>query len=376
MDKVIRRAATARKQAQAKAFRQQKTTELVDRQQVLRVRKDYNKALVTNLKESRKARWEDWQKGALAPMRHVGLDATSYGSVDVAMMHPPAIPKHLRRKAILFAEGDRVCVIRGRNKGQINEITQVNHESETVIVKDVNVADIHVPEWAKKSMNIQSDTMPQPLPISIDNVRHVIALDVNNTTKDHIVQHAYAAGPYMERSSDSKLPRFSRYVSGLDIEIPWPTEPEPQFDVGEFDTRGNEVSKVSWIPSLDAPPFPSTVIDELRNKFSRFRTRHDEEYVKKMVMEEYRQEYLKSQTLLTPKGEIKQAKALRSAATKAQALDSNGNVKMEKATAKFIDDFMKMQLNQAQPVSDKAPKASKARQTRKTRKTPEAQVTA
>ncbi|KAJ6020892.1 hypothetical protein N7540_006396 [Penicillium herquei] len=373
MDKVIRRAASARKQAQAKAFRQQKTTELIDRQQVLRTRKDYNKALITTMKESRQARWEDWQKGELAPMRHVGPKATSYGSVDVALMHPPAIPKHLRRKAILFAAGDRVCVIRGRDKGRIDEITQVNRENETVVVKDVNVADINVPEWAKASMGIESDTISQPLPIPIDNVRHVIALDVNNSTKDHIVQHAYAAGPYMERSSGSKLPRFSRYVSGLDIEIPWPTEPEPQFDVGEFDTRGNEVSKVSWIPSLDAPPFPSTVIDELRNKYSRFRTRHDEEYVKKMVMKEYRQEYLKSQTLLTPKGEVKQAKALQSAAAKAQALDSDGNVKMEKATAQFIDDFLKLQLNQAQPVSDKA---TKARKTRKNRKTPKAEVIA
>ncbi|KAJ5611610.1 hypothetical protein N7528_008715 [Penicillium herquei] len=357
MDKVIRRAASARKQAQAKAFRQQKTTELIDRQQVLRARKDYNKSLMTRMKESRQARWEDWQKGELAPMRHVGPEATSYGSVDVALLHPPAIPKHLRRKVILFAEGDRVCVIRGRDKGKINEITQVNRDSETVIVKDVNVTDIHVPAWAKSSMGIQTDTIAQPLPIPLDNIRHVIALDVNNTTKDHIVQHAYAGGPYMERSFDSKLPRFSRYVSGLDIEIPWPTEPEPQHDVGEFDTRGNEVSKVSWIPSLDAPPFPSTVIDELRNKYSRFRTRHDEEYVKKMVMEEYRQEFLKSQTLLTPKGELKHARVSRKVATKAQALDRNGNVKMEHETSKFIADFMKLRLNQAQPASDKAAKA-------------------
>lgn len=139
MDKVIRRAATARKQVQAKNFRNQKTAKLVDRQQVLRTRKDYNKALVTNMKEARKARWEDWSKGSLAPMRHSGPMSSTYGSVDVALMHPPAIPKPLRRKRILFAEGDRVCIIRGRDKGQINEITQINVDSETVLVKGLNM---------------------------------------------------------------------------------------------------------------------------------------------------------------------------------------------------------------------------------------------
>jgi large subunit ribosomal protein L24 len=139
MQKVIQRATTARKQAQKKVYRAQQALKVVDRQQVLRQRKDYNRALITGLKESRDARWEDWEKGSLAPMRHVGPDATRYGAVDVSLMHPPAIPKHLRRKEILFAEGDRVCVIRGRDKGKINEITQINVESETVIIKDVNM---------------------------------------------------------------------------------------------------------------------------------------------------------------------------------------------------------------------------------------------
>ncbi|KAJ5257225.1 hypothetical protein N7478_013329 [Penicillium angulare] len=314
---------------------------MVDRQQVLKTKQDYNKSLITNLKEARKARWEDWEKGELAPMRHVGPNATAFGAVDVALMHPPALPQHLRRKEILFAEGDRVCVVRGRDKGKINEITQINVDSETVIIKDVNVADVAVPEFAKITMGIQTDTIVQPMPVPMDHIRHVIALDLTNTTKDHIVQHAYAGAPFLERAAGSKLPRFSRYVSGLDIEIPWPAEPEPGFEVGEYDTRGNEVSDVSWVPSLDNPPFPSTVIDELRNKYSRFRTRHDADYVKKMVMEEYRQEYLKSQSLLTPKGEARQLSATSNSEAKKAKLDKNGNVLMDKETRTFIKKYFK-----------------------------------
>ncbi|KAJ5947078.1 hypothetical protein N7466_000093 [Penicillium verhagenii] len=323
MQKVVQRATSARKQAQKKIFRAKQALQVADRQNVLRVRKDYNKALVSGLKEARATRWEDWEKGPLAPMRHVGNQATTYGSVEVSLMHPPAIPKHLRRKQILFAVGDRV-----------------NEDSETVIINNINQAEINVPEFAKISMGIQSDTVTQSLPVSMNDVRHVIALEMGNETKDHIIQHVYAGPPFLERSAESKLPRFTRYVSGLDIEIPWPSESAPSIEVSECDTRGSEVTDVSWVPSMDEPPFPSTVIDELRNKYSRFRTRHDPEYVEKKVLEEYRQEYMKSQTLLTPRGEKKQATANASVAAKLAKLDADGNVIMDQETNDFISRFM------------------------------------
>lgn len=215
-------------------------------------------------------------------------------------------------------------------------------------------AEVNVPEFAKISMNIQTDTISQPMPIPMDDVRHVIALDLENETKDHIVQHAYAAGPFLERPSYSKLPRYSRYVSGLDIEIPWPTETEPHAEVGEFDTRGNSVTDVTWVPSMDEPPFPSTVIDELRNKYSRFRTRHDEDYVRKMVLKEYQQEYLKSQTLLSPRNEFLRQRALESAAKKEAELDENGNVAMNDDTKDFINQFMKLQTKASKSAAQKS----------------------
>jgi large subunit ribosomal protein L24 len=138
MQKVIQRTAAARKQAQKKLFRARQQEELVDRKDTIRTRKEYNRAMIDNLKEARNARWEDWKKGELAPKRDTGLEATTYGALDPALMHPPRVPKHLRRKHILFAPGDRVCVIRGRDQGKIEEITQVNEESETLLIKNVN----------------------------------------------------------------------------------------------------------------------------------------------------------------------------------------------------------------------------------------------
>lgn len=142
MQKVIQRTATARKQAQKKLFRAKREEKLIDRKDTIRMRKEYSRALIDNAKAARQARWEDWAKGPLAPKRDTGIQATTFGALDPVTMHPPKIPAHQRRKHILFTPGDRVCIIRGRDKGKINEITQVNEDSETVLIKDLNVVRI------------------------------------------------------------------------------------------------------------------------------------------------------------------------------------------------------------------------------------------
>lgn len=44
------------------------------------------------------------------------------------------------------------------------------------------------------------------------------------------------------------------------------------------DTVRFEVESRTWTPTLLRAPMPGSVIDELRNKYSRFRTRHDAGY--------------------------------------------------------------------------------------------------
>lgn len=219
-------------------------------------------------------------------------------------------------------------------------------------------ADVNVPEWSKASLGIKSDILPQSMPVPIDDIRHVIALEDPETkvTQDHIIEHAYAGPPYFERPSWSKLPRFSRYVSGLNLEIPWPTEDPPQLKDGEWDTLRYEVDEVTWSPSLDNPPFPSTVLDELRNKYSRFRKRHDPEYVRAKVIEEYRQEYLESQSLLTPFGQFRQMMAAKSAENKKSKLDADGNMIMDEQTASFIARYM--DANRQKPKTKPAKQAA------------------
>jgi large subunit ribosomal protein L24 len=72
------------------------------------------------------------------------------------------------------------------------------------------------------------------------------------------------------------------------------------------DTLRMEVEEKTFVPSLLSPPMPGSVIDELRNKYSIFRTRHDPEYISAKMAEDEAAEAKKalSKTMRTPLGEI------------------------------------------------------------------------
>ena len=78
-------------------------------------------------------------RGPLAPKRDAGPEGKGFGTLSPQAMNPPLIPKHLRRKYINIAPGDRVCVIKGNDKGKINEVTRVDPNNETITVKDTNM---------------------------------------------------------------------------------------------------------------------------------------------------------------------------------------------------------------------------------------------
>lgn len=96
-----------------------------------------------------------------------------------------------------------------------------------------------------------------------------------------------------EKKSKNKPER--RYIAGLDpiTHIPFPEQPKPEHQDYDVDTLRIEVENKTWIPTLLKPPMPNSVIDELRNKYSVFRTRHDDAFVQKKEAEFARQENLK-----------------------------------------------------------------------------------
>lgn len=71
-----------------------------------------------------------------------------------------------------------------------------------------------------------------------------------------------------------------RFIPGTNTVIPWPTETAEEHKTHADDTvRLNVHSDTDAKPVLLSAPMPTSVIDELRGKYSRFRTRHTAAYI-------------------------------------------------------------------------------------------------
>jgi len=65
----------------------------------------------------------------------------TYGTFTPRIMNTPAVPEKLRIKDWFIREGDRVCVIKGREgiKGRIGKVIDIDKEAETVTIENINL---------------------------------------------------------------------------------------------------------------------------------------------------------------------------------------------------------------------------------------------
>lgn len=129
-------------------------------------------------------------------------------------------------------------------------------------------------------------------PIYAVRLVHPLKDPVTGAIRDVVINELVARNYYKDKVTGRET--WSRVVPGLNIEIPWPKafeEAEKQNLEGTFedhacDTLRIDVEEKTFVPTLLRPPMPTEVIDELRNRYSKFRTRHTEEYVAKKEAEE------------------------------------------------------------------------------------------
>ncbi|KAH7407758.1 hypothetical protein BKA64DRAFT_743355 [Cadophora sp. MPI-SDFR-AT-0126] len=294
MQKVFRRTILAEKQvARRSAKRSQK--KLRDKWNNQRDQNNYHrKDEIKAIKDARFARREDYELGPLAPRRDVGTQKDSYGTVSLTRMQ--GRPLHGKEKwdilnfwggkFLNIQVGDRVVILEGRDKGKIGKIKEINPKAADCMVEGLNMMDIHVPPYA-----INADEQDQrPLrsveqPISLKSVRLVTPLKDAETgvIRDVIVKEVTRGNIWFDKYGGRK---WTRVIPGLNIKIPW-VKLEPQtYEDYAGDTVRLDVERKTFVPSLLTPPMPSSVIDELRNRYSIFRTRHEPEYVEKKQREE------------------------------------------------------------------------------------------
>lgn len=209
--------------------------------------------------------------------------------------------------------------------------------------------DFIVPPWAREndSEKIVTDSMAIP----IDDVRLICLLEENGKQYEAVAKHVHGGGPFLTRLNVD-TPRHTRYISGENIRIPWPEENNAMKTTDEDgDTSRKEVEYETWTPSLEAAPFESSIMDELRNKYSKYRIRHDPAWVEARKLEDLRNEFLKSRTLLTPAGEYRRKLAQERAAARESKKDENGNYIMDSETSDFIAQYLSRNGAGKQPVA-------------------------
>lgn len=139
--------------------------------------------------------------------------------------------------------------------------------------------DVAIPDW----MINADETDRRPIrttekAIAFNKVRLVYALRDEETgvTRDVIVKEITRGRVFRDKSGEAS---WTRYIPYMDVSIPWPEKQEPEYTEHPGDTARLDVETKTLMPSLLTPPMPGSVINELRNKYSVFRTRHDADYI-------------------------------------------------------------------------------------------------
>ena len=120
-----------------------------------------------------------------------------------------------------------------------------------------------------------------PLPIPLTSLRLVAALPHPETgvERDVIINALKLRKRNIAQLRGEDPPE--RIIAGVSpaIPIPYPEKEKREETDNDCDTLRIEVEDITWTPTLTEPPMPPSIIDELRGKYSKFRTRHDEEWL-------------------------------------------------------------------------------------------------
>ena len=114
------------------------------RRQDFRIRR----AELDNIREARSNRREDYELGPLAPRRDIGEKVDTYGAFNPQAVQQQDLHWQDRVKWWKLRVGDRVVMLRGRDKGKIGQLKVVDEKKNTVEVDGLNqvgLATVHNP---------------------------------------------------------------------------------------------------------------------------------------------------------------------------------------------------------------------------------------
>ncbi|TKA75836.1 hypothetical protein B0A55_04390 [Friedmanniomyces simplex] len=156
-----------------------------------------------------------------------------------------------------------------------------------VRVKGVDVVDVIIPDWMRSEQGLQEELSALSHALPLDSVRLVYPLPdpATGIPRDVVIERLININFSFDKVK-KEWTVGDRLIPGTNIIIPWPPKADPIYEDYQDDTLRITVEEQTFRPFLLHPPMPLTIIDELRNKYSKFRTRHDWEYVEKKELED------------------------------------------------------------------------------------------
>ncbi|KAI1637062.1 hypothetical protein F4809DRAFT_606039 [Biscogniauxia mediterranea] len=294
MQKILRRVATAeRVVAKRRAVRdrqlfkkERKSDSEMHQRQIAVAKEEFNIA--------KQAVRDDWAMGPLSPRLEVGEWDGTRGSIhEVRFQSDSRMTLAMRNRRCQWAGGaynlnlvvgDRVVLIDGPDKGRIGHVQAIDHDRAELTVKGLNKTNVRVQVEIRGPNDPPALNMEMPIPISSVRLVHPIQDPETGVIRDVIINRLVHGSFIHDRQSGEK--RWDRIVPGLNVSIPWPPKPEEDIKDYKGDTLRIDVEERTFTPTLLTPPMPESVIDELRGPYSRFRTRHQPEYIARLEAEE------------------------------------------------------------------------------------------
>ncbi|KAF3032603.1 hypothetical protein E8E12_003252 [Didymella heteroderae] len=258
---------------------------------------------------------EDWKLASLRPNRAVNVADGKYAVVQPGQIQRPEIPAwvHQRiserkekkglapdyplvvddKKYFPMVKGDRVVVIRGKEKGKIGTVLTVIPRTHEFIVQGVNMA-----YYDSKVFNAgDQDIGPRresEMPIPMDDLRLVVPYastsfspNGQNVYEDVIVdnvvmeRHTTGIDPFTgtdygnaeipkehQYDPETALPIFHRYIAGTRYRIAWPWETEKKPKASDSTLPApNEKAAQGWLSkTLGTLRHPITTLQSWRSQ--------------------------------------------------------------------------------------------------------------
>ncbi|KAI9806191.1 MAG: hypothetical protein M1825_006306 [Sarcosagium campestre] len=294
MERVLRRTSLAKAQAIKKLAKRAEKNAAIDRKVKKLQHQQVSKAPGQDILAERRNRREDWELGPLAPRRDVGTERELIGAMDGRRARLREVPREERIRFWPIVPDDRVVLLDGRDKGKIGVVKTTNSKTNGLTVSGLNMVEIKLPEWLLNREPGSRPTRSIEAEVPLSSVRLVAAITDNvlGVKKDMIVKDVALGNVWFDRQAGSQ--RYARYIAGLGVKLPWPRRATKEHKDQEVDTLRIDVESKTFVPTLLNPPIPSSVIDELRGKYSKFRDRHDREFIERKVEEDRSKEELTS----------------------------------------------------------------------------------